>query len=258
MKCIFLRCYLYCKTIDKILLWEYNANRDGEDGIMIKKIYHGSENIIKEPIFGYGKTYNDYGLGFYCTEEIDMAKEWGVNSDMDGYANIYEIETTPLNILDLNDDKYIVLNWLAILLENREFDSPSGLAAEAKEYILKNFMIDYKNYDVIIGYRADDSYFSFAQDFINGTISYRQLGNALRLGKLGQQFVLKSKKAFDSIKFVGYEVAKSNDWFDKKDLRDKTARREYFNVERNKRQRGDIYIARIIDEEMKADDSRLR
>lgn len=225
---------------------------------MIKKIYHGSENIIKEPIFGYGKTYNDYGLGFYCTEEIDMAKEWGVNSDMDGYANIYEIETTPLNILDLNDDKYIILNWLAILLENREFDSPSGLAAEAKEYILKNFMIDYKNYDVIIGYRADDSYFSFAQDFINGTISYRQLGNALRLGKLGQQFVLKSKKAFDSIKFVGYEVAKSNDWFDKKDLRDKTARREYFNVERNKRQRGDIYIARIIDEEMKADDSRLR
>ena len=225
---------------------------------MIKKIYHGSENIIKEPIFGYGKTYNDYGLGFYCTEEIDMAKEWGVNSDMDGYANIYEIETTPLNILDLNDDKYIVLNWLAILLENREFDSPSGLATEAKEYTLKNFMIDYKNYDVIIGYRADDSYFSFAQDFINGTISYRQLGNALRLGKLGQQFVLKSKKAFDSIKFVGYEVAKSKEWFDKKDLRDKSARREYFNVERNKRQRGDIYIARIIDEEMKADDSRLR
>ena len=75
---------------------------------MIKKIYHGSENIIKEPIFGYGKTYNDYGLGFYCTEEIDMAKEWGVNSDMNGYANIYEIETTPLNILDLNDDKLMI------------------------------------------------------------------------------------------------------------------------------------------------------
>ena len=79
-------------------------------------------------------------------------------------------------------------------MENREFDAPSGLAAEAKEYILKNFTADYKNYDAIIGYRADDSYFSFAQDFINGTISYRQLGNALRLGKLGQQFVLKSKK----------------------------------------------------------------
>ena len=225
---------------------------------MIKKIYHGSEHIIKKPIFGYGKTYNDYGLGFYCTKEIEMAKEWGVNFDRNGYANIYEIETDSLNILDLNNDKYIILHWLAILLENREFDAPSGLAAEAKEYILKNFTVDYKNYDAIIGYRADDSYFSFAQDFINGTISYRQLGNALRLGKLGQQFVLKSKKAFDNLKYLGYETAESKEWFEKKDLRDKLARREYFDVERNKRQRGDIYIAQIIDEEMKADDTRLR
>lgn len=225
---------------------------------MIKKIYHGSEHIIKKPIFGYGKTYNDYGLGFYCTEEIEMAKEWGVNFDRNGYANIYEIETDSLNILDLNNDKYIILHWLAILLENREFDAPSGLAAEAKGYILKNFTVDYKSYDVIIGYRADDSYFSFAQDFINGTISYRQLGNALRLRKLGQQFVLKSKKAFDILKYLGYETAESKEWFEKKDLRDKLARREYFDVERNKRQRGDIYIAQIIDEEMKADDTRLR
>lgn len=225
---------------------------------MIKKIYHGSEHIIKKPIFGYGKTYNDYGLGFYCSEEIEMAKEWGVNFDRNGYANIYEIETDSLNILDLNNDKYIILHWLAILLENKEFDAPSGLAAEAKEYILKNFTVDYKNYDAIIGYRADDSYFSFAQDFINGTISYRQLGNALRLEKLGQQFVLKSKKAFDNLKYLGYETAEIKEWFEKKDLRDKLARREYFDVERNKRQRGDIYIAQIIDEEMKADDTRLR
>ena len=50
-----------------------------------------------------------------------------------------------------------------------------------------------------IGYRADDSYFSFASDFINGAISYRQLCNAMCLGKLGQQFVLKSNgKALDS------------------------------------------------------------
>ncbi len=254
---IFLSTTFY-KHIDKILLWEYNINKNGDGVNMIKKIYHGSKDIIEKPIFGFGKTYNDYGLGFYCTEEMDMAKEWGVNFESDGYANIYEIDTEPLNILDLNDDKYIILHWLAILLENREFDTPSGLALDAKEYILKNFMIDYKNYDAIIGYRADDSYFSFAQDFINGTISYRQLGKALRLGKLGQQFVLISQKAFDSVKFAGYEIAQSKEWFDKKDLRDKTARREYFNVERNKRQRGDIYIAQIIDEEMNADDSRLR
>ena len=82
------------------------------------------------------------------------------------------------------------------MLENREFDVPSGLALEAKEYLLSNFKVDYENYDAIIGYRADDSYFSFAQDFINGTISYRQLNSAMHLGKLGLQFVLKSNPAF--------------------------------------------------------------
>ena len=225
---------------------------------MLKKIYHGSKDIIEKPIFGKGKTYNDYGLGFYCTDTLEMAKEWGVDINRDGYANIYEIDVDTLSILDLNREEYSILHWLAILLENREFDIPSALALEAKEYILKNFKVDYQKYDVIIGYRADDSYFSFAQDFINGTISYRQLTNAMHLGNLGQQFVLKSQKAFDEIKFSGYEIAQSQIWFAKKELRDKSARREYLDVERNKRQRGDIYITQIMDEEMKPDDERLR
>ncbi len=38
-------------------------------------IYHGSANIIERPIYGAGKSYNDYGLGFYCTDILDMAKE---------------------------------------------------------------------------------------------------------------------------------------------------------------------------------------
>ena len=30
--------------------------------VVIKKIYHGSKDIVKKPEFGKGKTYNDYGL----------------------------------------------------------------------------------------------------------------------------------------------------------------------------------------------------
>lgn len=226
--------------------------------IMTRTLYHGSSNIIEKPLYGYGKPYNDYGLGFYCTDSLEMAKEWGVGKDRDGYANCYEINCGGLRILDLNAPKYCILHWLTVLLQNREFDIPSGLALEAKEYLLANFTVDYKSYDVIIGYRADDSYFSFAQDFINGTISYRQLNNAMHLGKLGQQFVLKSKTAFERIKYVRSEIADSNEWYAKKMLRDKTARREYFDIERNKRQRGDLYITQIMDEEMKSDDPRLR
>ena len=127
-----------------------------------------------------------------------------------------------------------------------------------KEYLLQQFSVDYEKSDAIIGYRADDSYFSFAQDFINGTISYRQLNNALHLGKLGQQFVIKSEEAFTRLRFLGYEIAESMERYARKMLRDKSARREYFDVERNGRQRGDLYITQIMDEEMRPDDPRLR
>ncbi len=225
---------------------------------MVKKLYHGSVKMIEKPLFGYGKPYNDYGLGFYCTDSLEMAKEWGVGKNQSGYANCYELDCDGLQILDLNAPEYCILHWLAVLLQNREFDVPSGLALEAKEYLLTTFAVNYESYDAIIGYRADDSYFSFAQDFINGTISYRQLSNAMHLGKLGQQFVLKSKAAFDRIQFVGSEVAHSGEWYAKKMLRDQTARRDYFSVERNRRQRGDLYIIQIMDEEMTPNDPRLR
>ena len=220
-------------------------------------LYHGSSEIVEVPTYGKGSKTNDYGLGFYCTDSLEMAKEWGVSFEKNGYANCYELECEGLEILNLNDEKYCILHWLTILLENRTFDMPSALALEAQEYLIKNFSVDYEKYDAIIGYRADDSHFSFAQDFINGAISYRQLNRAMHLGKLGQQFVLKSEMCFERIQYLGYELAESSEWYSKKMLRDRTARREYFDVERNKRERGDIYIAQIIDEEMKENDPRL-
>lgn len=51
---------------------------------MEKTIYHGSDHIIEKPKFGYGKSYNDYGIGFYCTQNPNMAKEWGVGIDHNG------------------------------------------------------------------------------------------------------------------------------------------------------------------------------
>ena len=38
-------------------------------------IYHGSKDIIEKPEFGKGNKKNDYGLGFYCTENVELAKE---------------------------------------------------------------------------------------------------------------------------------------------------------------------------------------
>ncbi len=222
------------------------------------QLYRGSNVIVQNPEYGKGKPYNDYGLGFYCTQHMEMAMEWAVQKDRDGFVNCYEIDLSGLRILNLQPPDCSTLEWLSVLLQNREFDAPSGLAFEAKQYLKENFTPDYQNADAITGYRADDSYFSFAQDFINGTISYPQLQQAMQLGELGIQYVLKSKKAFNRIKYTGFELAKSSDWYTQKMHRDLNARRDYFELQKSPRKRGDLYITHILDQEIKKDDPRLR
>lgn len=70
------------------------------------KIYHGSQQIIRKPEFGKGRAYNDYGQGIYCTESVELAKEWACPSVHDGYANCYELCLDELNILYLTRGKF--------------------------------------------------------------------------------------------------------------------------------------------------------
>ena len=221
-------------------------------------IYHGSSKIIERPLFGAGNPSNDYGLGFYCTETLDLAKEWACSAETDGYANKYSLNTDGLKILSLTSGEYNILNWLAILLENRKFRLSSDIALEAKEYIFENFLIDYKNYDIIKGYRADDSYFSFANAFLNSTISISQLEKAMVLGKLGEQIVAVSEKAFDALSFEEAIPAENEIYFPKKLARDNLAREEF----RKEKKKGSVlaekYILDIIREGWKNDDDRLQ
>lgn len=225
---------------------------------MKRTLYHGSKDRIVKPLFGAGKPNNDYGLGFYCTESVELAKEWAVAKDHDGWANVYSLEDGDLTVLNLNSGQYCILHWLAVLLENRQFETEYGLPSEAKSYLTTRFAVPYKEADVIIGYRADDSYFTFAQDFISGTISYSQLATAMRLGHLGDQYVLKSRKAFDRIEYVESRPAPRSDWLERKTSRDHAARQEYLGTLRHRRIPGDLRIDRIIDEGIGPDDERLR
>ena len=50
-------------------------------------LFHGSPEIIQTPVYGKGKSYKDYGIGFYCTEHLELAKEWACTENTDGYAN---------------------------------------------------------------------------------------------------------------------------------------------------------------------------
>lgn len=211
-------------------------------------IYHGSKNVIKEPIYHGGKAENDYGFGFYCTESIELAKEWACSdNEFNGYANKYEIEVDGLKVLDLTNDRYTILNWMAILLKYRTINLTNEISKQAKDYLIKHFYIDVNQYDIVIGYRADDSYFSFARDFVNNTISVRQLSRAMELGELGKQVVIISETAFSRLKFIDYEIADRIEYFAKSKARDEKARADYLRGMRNEKSIiNDIFVVDII------------
>jgi hypothetical protein len=221
-------------------------------------LYHGSQRIIKIPAFGAGNPQNDYGLGFYCTLEIELAKEWACTHESGGFANQYELDLSGLSVVRLSGADYNILNWLAILLDNRNFRVSSDIAAEGKKYLLDNFLPDVHNTDVIIGYRANDSYFAFASAFLNNTIALSQLETAMYLGKLGEQTMLKSKAAFERVTFIRSEAVEREIYYPKRRDRDETARASYREQRNARRVADSVFMIDILRERWQNDDARIR
>lgn len=207
------------------------------------KLYHGSEKIVQKPLYNYGKSDNDYGRGFYCTKDVELAKEWACQKDKDGFVNSYSLDASGLNILYLNSKKYSVLHWLSILVHNREVDDLEN--REAVEFLKKNYSIDTSKFDLIVGYRADDSYFTFARDFINDAITIQSLTKAMRLGKLGLQVMVKSEEAFNRLQFLGYESVSKSLYYSKYKERDGNARSSYKELRKQSKRSG-LIITEII------------
>ena len=69
---------------------------------MSKKIiiYHGSNKVIENPTFGVGNPNNDYGLGFYCTENIEIAKAMSLTIFSDWVSNMYKTSINTMLFAD--------------------------------------------------------------------------------------------------------------------------------------------------------------
>ena len=222
-------------------------------------LYHGTDHPIEKPVLDGGKVTNDYGMGFYCTEHYELACEWAAKvKGRPAVVNKYELQGAGLKVLDLSSSKYNILNWMTLLLKNRTFTLTSPISVEAKKYLLENFDVNVDGFDVIKGYRADDSYFSFAEDFLNNTISVQKLAKAMKLGKLGIQIVLISEKAFDQLHFIENQDIDNLKYFSAYDKRDKKARAKYVE-ERAAIQthEGELYMIDILRGGIKNGDPRI-
>ena len=92
---------------------------------------------------------------------------------------------------------------------------------------------------------------------MNNEISLTQLSYAMQLGRLGEQFVLKSPAAFEKIQFISYELVDNTVYYAKRKSRDDEAR-VAFRAELEKDVLNSLYIRDLIREEVKANDPRLR
>ena len=125
------------------------------------------------------------------------------------------------------------------------------------EWLIENYLPDIDRFDAIVGYRADDSYFSFARAFANNEISLRQLSYAMRLGGLGEQFILKSEKAFSLIRFVSSMEVPYAVYFPRRKQRDDNARAAFLE-ELEQEDLNGLFIRDIVREGIQPDDPRLQ
>lgn len=131
---------------------------------MRKVLYHGSGHIIEKPEYGKGMKNNDYGRGFYCTENLELAKEWACAKQKNGYANIYELDMTGIRFFPM-----FIISGLAFQFET---GNPSYVAGKtgcelAREVIRESGL---KEPDV-----SDEMYMDTSPEYWCGwTLAYYQ------------------------------------------------------------------------------------
>lgn len=185
------------------------------------KVFHGSDHIIKVPRYLGGKEDNDYGNGFYTTEYEDRARSWAVlNGNAEkAIVNVYQLKIEDLYVLDLNEQG--VLAWIAEVVSHRGTNQEA--ASIVGNRLVEKYCSKDDNYDVIKGYRADDSYTQVVEAFLMNQINIQEVERLFYKGSLGNQIFLKSKKAFEHIKWVESYTAEYQEEYKKDDM---YARRE--------------------------------
>lgn len=201
-------------------------------------LFHGTfeKNVI--PTYGLGEAKHDYGMGFYLTDNIELAKEWAVcrPNVTNGWVHQYELDTEELKILDFQEKE--VLSWLAELMKHRDAADSKRYRVLSKKFIEK-YGIDTTGYDVIKGWRANASYFYIAKEFVRDNIDMDILTELLSLGGLGIQYCIKSPFAYSKLRevengLISVDYAEFREKYNQRDISSRQKMRELVDSDANK------------------------
>ncbi len=218
-------------------------------------LYHGSARCVQTPRYGYPNGHNDFGAGFYCTEDEELGREWAVDDGRDGYLNRYSLNMDGLKVLDLGAKEYSVLHWAELVCANRLLYEDGMDVAGAREYLASHFSLNPDGYDIITGSPADDCNLAFLMDFMTNRLPVQGLAKALRTdGRT--QIVLKSPEAFARLRHEGSEPV-SKTYGHSRKLRCSVTWRRYGEEVLGCRDEGDIIIAHLLNGMNSPEDSVL-
>ena len=208
------------------------------------KLYYGSQTAFQNPTFGQGNPNNDYGLGFYLTQEKRLAELWAGQYPNGGYAISFSLKMNDLRVLRLDDSSAeSILRWIALLTKYRFSYVRRIEYQQTIDWLNRHFPTAVDDYDVIVGYRADDAYFNYSLGFVSGSISLETLSLAMKLGNLGLQYVLKSREAFSRLEYISCEAVAYSDEY--KAMRERTLE-EYHRLVSLEDPFGNTFIGEIM------------
>lgn len=154
------------------------------------KLYHGSTSLFDKPDPRYFREHKDFGVGFYLTDDYNMAKDWAMrNINIGDWAHMYmltlDLEDIRKNF-SVHEFNSTSIAWLDYVISNRTKKTSKG---------------GYKSvdYDLVIGNTADARAQQLVTRFIGihgGSQASKsdkiQLIRDLDAGRLKKQYCIKS------------------------------------------------------------------
>lgn len=154
---------------------------------MAIQVFHGGSVIVEVPRIrktGYTK---DFSWGFYCTKSHEQAVRWA-SRNLTGYVNRYSFaKPVNLKVLHFPEMSNEWLNFIALCRSGKDHD-----------------------YDIVEGPMADDTIWSYVDDFLRGEISREAFWALAKFRHPTHQIVFHTEPALTCLKFEGSEIIHVN------------------------------------------------
>ena len=147
-------------------------------------VYHGSTDVITNPLVNVGRNNLDFGKGFYVTVLKKQAIAWAtrpVNIGKNKYLNVYELDINEIEAKGYNILKFKEYGqeWLDFVVANRKGNS------------------HWKEFDLIEGGIANDRVFNTIELYSTGLITATEALQRLRYYKPTNQICIINQEIID-------------------------------------------------------------